>query len=64
MKLAGNPHELRTKFNLGGPIGDYLGFWGGPIKGYTTNLVQGSHVSFYCTMGGGWCFICGKTFPE
>ena len=24
----------------GGPIGDYKGFWGGPIKGYTTNLVH------------------------
>ena len=27
----------------GEPIGDYIGFWGGPITGYTTNLVQGSH---------------------
>ena len=27
----------------GGPIVDYLGFWVGPIKGYTTNLVQGSY---------------------
>ena len=36
-------HELRTKFRLGGPIGDYIGCWGRPIKGYTTNLVQGSH---------------------
>ena len=29
--------------NLGWePIGDYVGFWGRPIKGDTTNLVQGS----------------------
>ena len=28
----------------GGPIGDYIGFWGGPIKRYTTKLVQGSYV--------------------
>ena len=34
--------ELRTKFKLGGPIGDYIGFWGGPIKGYTASFVQGS----------------------
>ena len=27
----------------GGSIGDYVGFWGGAIKGYTTNLVQGSY---------------------
>ena len=27
----------------GGPIGDYIEFWGGPIKGDTTNLVQGSY---------------------
>ena len=39
------PCELRTKCRLGGPTGDYIGFWGGPIKkGYTTNLVQGSCV--------------------
>ena len=25
----------------GGPIGDYIGVLGGPIKGYTTNVVQG-----------------------
>ena len=24
-------------------MGDYIGFWGGPLKGYTTNLVQGSY---------------------
>ena len=36
-------HELRTEFRLGGPIGDYIGFWRGPIKGYTTNLIQYSH---------------------
>ena len=24
-----NPHELRTKFRLGGIIGNYIGFWGG-----------------------------------
>ena len=23
-------------------MGDYIGFWGGPINGYTTNLVQSS----------------------
>ena len=26
-----------------GPIGEHIGFWGGPIKGYTTNLVQGTN---------------------
>ena len=26
----------------GGCIGDYIGFYGGPIKGYAANLVQGS----------------------
>ena len=30
-------------FRLGGPIGQYMGFWGGPIKAYITNLVQGSY---------------------
>ena len=23
----------------GGPLGDYIGFFGGPIKGYTTGLI-------------------------
>ena len=33
--------ELRTKFRLGGTFrGLYRGL-GGPIRGYTTNLVQG-----------------------
>ena len=32
--------ELRTKFRFGGAYKE--GFWGGPTKGYTTNLVQGS----------------------
>ena len=27
----------------GGPIMEYIGFWGGPTRGYTTNLVQGSY---------------------
>ena len=27
----------------GGPIGDYIGFGGGPIKGYTTSRIQGSY---------------------
>ena len=36
-------YELRTKFRLGGPIGDYIGSWEGPVKGYTTNLAQGSY---------------------
>ena len=44
MLLGGNTCELRTKFRLGGPKGDYIGFWGGPIKGYTTNLVQRARV--------------------
>ena len=26
----------------GRPTEDYIGFWGGPMKGYITNLVQGS----------------------
>ena len=37
-------YELRTKSRLGGgPVGEYIGFWGGPIKGYVTILVQGSY---------------------
>ena len=28
----------------GGPIGDYIGSWLGPIKGYPTNLIQGSYT--------------------
>ena len=38
-------YKLRAKFRLGeggGPIGEYIGCQGGPIKGFTTNLVQGS----------------------
>ena len=31
-------------FRLAGPIGDCKGFWGDPIQGYTTNLVQGSCI--------------------
>ena len=31
----------------GGPIMEYIGFWGGPTRGYTTNLVQGSSC-FHC----------------
>ena len=27
----------------GGPIGDDIGFWGGPVKGYTVNSVWGSY---------------------
>ena len=36
--------QLRTKFRFRGLgfIGEHIGFWGGPIKGYITNLVQGS----------------------
>ena len=29
----------------GGPIWGCIGFWGGPMKGHTTNLVQGSYDS-------------------
>ena len=36
-------YELRTKFRLGVPIVEYVGFWRGPINGNTTNLVQGSY---------------------
>ena len=31
---------------LGSNTGDYIGFWRGPIKGYITNLVQGSYGNF------------------
>ena len=31
----------------GGPIGDYIGFWGGPIQGHTTNFVQSSYKGLY-----------------
>ena len=30
-------------FGWGGPIGDYIGCWCGPIKGNTISLVQGSY---------------------
>ena len=33
--------ELQTKFRLGGTYRGLYRVWGGPIKGYTTNLVQG-----------------------
>ena len=37
---------MRYGLNLGwgGPIGDYIGFWGRPSKGNTTHLVQGLHT--------------------
>ena len=36
--------DMSYGLNLGwgGPIGNYIGFWGGPIEGCTTSLVQGS----------------------
>ena len=41
------PHELWAEnLGWGGPIGDYRGFWGGPVKGYAANLVHGSHRGF------------------
>ena len=41
-----NSHELQTKFRLGGTYrGLYRVLGGGPIKGYITSLVQGSHGS-------------------
>ena len=40
-------YELRAKVRLGGPIGDFIGFWGGPITGYSTNLVQGSYSALW-----------------
>ena len=42
-------------FGRGGPIGDYIGFWGGPSKGYTTNLVQGSTMGALLIKGDTWC---------
>ena len=39
-------HELRTKFRLGGTYRGIHGVLGGPIMGYTRNLVQGSHRGF------------------
>ena len=41
----------------GGPTGDYIGFWAGPSKGYTTNLVQGSCAVYRL------CFTVYGTFP-
>ena len=40
-----SPSYMSNELNLGwgGPIRDDIGFWGGAIKGYATNLVQGSH---------------------
>ena len=42
-KLISLSH-VSSGLNLGwgGPIGDNIGLWGGPVKGYTTNVVQGS----------------------
>ena len=39
--------ELRRKFRLGGTYRGLYRVWGGPIKGYTTNLVQDS-CPFVC----------------
>ena len=37
-------HELRTDFLWGGTYRELNRvFWEGPIRGYSTNLVQGSH---------------------
>ena len=36
-------HELRTKFKLGGTFSGLYRVLGGFIRGYATNLVQGSH---------------------
>ena len=49
--LATQLQELRTQSRLGETyrvlgLGDYVGFWGGPITRYITNLVQGSHEPF------------------
>ena len=35
--------SYEVNLGWGGPIEDYIGFSGGPIKGYTTSLVQGSN---------------------
>ena len=40
-----NSHELRTKFRLGGTYRGLYRVVGGSIKGYITNLVQGSHAA-------------------
>ena len=37
--------DMSYGLGWGGPIGDYIRFWGGPINGVTTNLVQSSHDS-------------------
>ena len=42
----------------GGIIGDYIRFWGGPIKGYTTNLVQGSYEVGGFSAAGRICWAC------
>ena len=34
------PYELRTNFRLGGPIGNYIGFWGDLLR----DILQGSYV--------------------
>ena len=39
---VGDLCKLGTQFRFGGPVGEYIGFLGGPNKGYTTNSVQGS----------------------
>ena len=44
----------------GGPIGDYIGLCGGPMKGYTANLVQGSHGTAADRLRG-MLFLAGNT---
>ena len=38
------PEDVSYGLNSGweGLVGDYIGFWGEPMKGYATTLVQGS----------------------
>ena len=52
-------YELRTEFRLGAPIGDYIGSWVGPIKGYTTHLVQGSYVKGLSALRSCVCMFVG-----
>ena len=43
--ILGNYHmSYGLNLGWGGSIGGCIGFWGGPIKGNITNLVQGSYV--------------------
>ena len=47
--VADTSHELGTKFRMGGPRTDYIGFWGGAIGDYIGDWggPLGDYVGFW-----------------